>query len=232
MLVKYFFELISFIHPPIHFMRKLTAGTILASLFILLIPSSTFALEGSGPRIFVTGTIQEIRITKKQAWDEKGGELTVKATNGQLVTIVLQDIVKIISEGRTSRKSLLPTDLRVGTIIRANGWRVDSKTITASLVIILNIELNPGYSANGVVQSVDASSITILGQDAVVRTYKVTNETEVNISYVLQGPVGLSLVGKQAIMTLNPDDTTMVRILRITGNQVNIPTPRPISTRS
>ena len=209
-------------------MRTFTAGTILVSLFTFLIPFSASALEGTGPRIFVTGTIQEIRITKKQAWDEKGGELTVKATNGQLVTVVIQDTATIISQGRLSRKSLLPGDLRTGMMVRTNGWRVDSKTITASLVIILNVELNPALSANGTIQSIDTAGITVLSQDGVIRTFKVTNETQVNISYDLYGPDGLTLLGKQALMTLNPDDSSMIRVLRITGAKVNnVQTPKP-----
>lgn len=209
-------------------MRTFTSGILLASLCVLLLPFPALALEGSGPRIFVTGTIQEIRITKKQAWDEKGGELTVKATNGQLVTIVLQDTAKIISQGRLSRKNLIPADLRTGMMIRTNGWRVDTKTVSASLAIILNIELNPSLSANGIIQSIDNTGITILSQDGVIRAFKVTNETQVNISYDLYGSDGLTLIGKQALMTLNPDDATMIRVLRITGAKVNnVPTPKP-----
>ncbi|MDD5055387.1 MAG: hypothetical protein PHZ00_03915 [Candidatus Peribacteraceae bacterium] len=209
-------------------MRNFTVSTLLVSLVVLLVPSSTLALEGVGPRIFVTGTIQEIRISKKQAFDQLGGELTLKATNGQMVTVVIQDTASIISQGRLSRKTMNPGDLRTGMLVRTNGWRVDSKTITASLIIVLNVELNPALSANGIIQSVEATGITVLSQDGTVRSYKVTNETQVNISYDLYGPVGLTLVGKQVLMTLNPDDSGMIRVLRITGTNVsNVQTPKP-----
>lgn len=199
----------------------------LSLLALFLIPTSAFALEGIGPRIFVTGTIQEIRITEKQAFNQIGGELTVKATNGQLVTVVLLDAANIISEGRLSRKSMIPSDLRTGMLIRTNGWRVDSKTISASLVIVLNVALNPVLSSNGIIQSIEGSSVSILCQDAVVRTFKVTNETQVNVSYDLQGSDGLTLIGKQAYVTVNPDDSSLIRILRITQNVTAVPTPKP-----
>ena len=185
---------------------------------VLLLPVSASALEGIGPRASVTGTVQEVHITDKQKFDELGGELIIKASNGQIVTVVLQDKVVIMSEGRMSRKQLLPENIVPGMLVRIRGWRVDSKTLTASLIVIVNIELNPVLNMNGVIQSIDGDKVTVLNQDGVIRTFTITNETTINITYELTGAKALNLIGKQALLTLNPDDTTLVRIMRITGD--------------
>ena len=193
----------------------------------ILLPVSAFALEGIGPRVTVTGTVQEVHITPKQAFDQIGGELIIKAENGQIVTVVLQDTVQIISEGRLSRKALIPANIQPNMLIRVRGWRVDSKSLTAALVIIQNIQLNPALSLNGILQSIDAGKISVLSQDGQTRMFNITNETTVNISYELTGKDALSLLGKQVLLTLNPNDTSLVRILRITGNKNLITTTRP-----
>ena len=183
----------------------------------ILLPVSALALEGIGPRVTITGTVQEVHITDKQKFNELGGELVIKASNGQIVTVVLQDTVEIISEGRLSRKQLLPVNITPKMMVRIRGWRVDSKSLTASLVIIVNIQLNPALSMNGTLQSIDGNTISVLTQDGMTREYKVTNETQVSISYDLTGTDSLTLVGKQVLLTLNPMDQSYVRILRITG---------------
>lgn len=139
------------------------------------------------------------------------------AANGQIVTIVIAKETTIMSEGRLSRKLLIPENLTPGLQVRVRGWRVDGNTLTASLVIIMNIENNPGLSGNGVIQAIDGATIRVLGQDGKERSYSVTNETEVNVNYTLRGTPGLSLIGKQVLLTLNPQNTTQVRIMRIIG---------------
>lgn len=190
---------------------------LLSTLLTSLLPISASALEGIGPRVTLTGTVQEVRITDKQKFNEVGGELVIKASNGQIVTVVLQDTVEIISEGRLSRKQLLPVNITPNMMVRVRGWRVDSKSLTASLVIIVNIQLNPALSMNGTLQSIDGNTISVLSQDGQTRAFKVTNETQVSISYDLTGTDALSLLGKQVLLTLNPIDQSYVRILRITG---------------
>lgn len=195
-------------------MRKLTSSLILLSV---LIPSAAFALEGIGPRVSVTGTVEEVRITDKQKFDQVGGEFIVRATNGQRVTIVLGEQYEIISEGRLSRRSLLPSDVQVGMQVRIRGWRVNSNTLTASLFILTNIELNPQLTTSGTLQAIGISDITVLLNNGESKTFEVNNDTQVQINYTLSGRSALDLVGKQALLTLNPNNNTQVRILRITG---------------
>ena len=195
-------------------------------VFGLSVPLSAFALEGIGPRVTVTGTVQEIHLTQKQKFDQIGGEIILKAENGQIVTVLLQDTAAIMSEGRLSRKALMPADLQVNMLIRVRGWRVDSKSLTAALVIIQNIQLNPALSVSGVLQSIDGKKIGVLTQDGQTRTFSVTNETTVNISYEISGESALSLTGKQVLLTLNPNDQSYVRILRITGTRDPVRTTR------
>ncbi len=201
--------------------------TFLLLVGVIILPESTFALEGIGPRVTVTGTVQEIHMTQKQKFDQIGGEIIMKAENGQIVTVILQDTAQIISEGRLSRKSLIPANIQLNMLVRARGWRVDSKSLTAALVIIQNIQLNPALSLNGVLQSIDGDNISVLSQDGQTRTFGITNETTVNISYELTGKSALSLIGKQVLLTLNPKDQSLVRILRIMGNNGIITTTRP-----
>jgi hypothetical protein len=187
------------------------------SSVLFLLPAAAFALEGIGPRVTVTGTVQEVQISEKQKFDGEGGQFIIKATNGQLVTVVFAKTTQITSEGRLSRKLLIPTNITVGMQVRARGWRVDANTITASLFIIQNIELNPVLSMNGVLQKIDGGSITVLSQDGQTRNFSITNETEVNVNYTLHGSDGMNLIGKQVLLTLNPQDATLVRVIRITG---------------
>ncbi len=199
-------------------MRIFRFSPVLLSIAIAL-PLTAFALEGIGPRVSVTGTVVEVRMTEKQRFDQIGGELIIKATNGQIVTATIQDTARIISEGRLSRKSLITANIQVGMLVRVVGWRVDSKTLSASMIIIQNIELNPILSLSGVLQSIDGKSITVLTSDGKTRTLSVTNETTVSISYELSGVDALSLINKQVLLTLNPNNSSHVRILRITGNK-------------
>lgn len=184
---------------------------------VIFLPVTSFALEGIGPRVSVTGTVVEVRMTEKQRFDQIGGELIIKATNGQIVTATIQDTARIISEGRLSRKSLITANVQAGMLVRVVGWRVDSKTVSASMIVIQNIELNPVLSLSGILQSIDGKSITVLTSDGKTRTFSVTNETTVSISYELSGADALSLLQKQVLLTLNPNNSSSVRILRITG---------------
>jgi hypothetical protein len=111
--------------------------------------------------------------------------------------------------------------------VRVRGWRVGSDALTANLFIIQNIELNPILAASGTLQSMTDASVSILEADGQVHTYTITNETEVNINYTLYGKEGLSLIGKQTLLTLNPDDRSLARIIRITGNTDSSRTLKP-----
>jgi len=197
-------------------MKKITA---LVLTLAALLPLSASALEGTGPRVTVTGVIESMSISAKNVYDEFGGEMTLRATNGQLVNVVFIKETRIIAEGRLSRKEILPLNLTPGMELRVRGWRVGTDGITASLVIISNVELNPALATNGILQSIDDTSVTVLGQDGTVRTYNITNETEVSIVYTLRGMEGLTLFGKEVLLTLNPLDSSLVRSLKITGNK-------------
>lgn len=194
-----------------------TRFLLVSALLASLLPMSAFALEGIGPRVTVTGTVQEVHMTDKQKFNEVGGELQIKASNGQIVTVVLQDTVRIISEGRLSRKQLLPANIVPNMLVRVHGWRVDSKSLTASLIIIINIQLNPALSLSGTLQSIDGNTISVLLQDGQTRKLMITNETQVSVGYDLTGTDALSLLGKEVLLTLNPMDQSYVRVLRITG---------------
>lgn len=189
----------------------------LAAVAGILLPLSASALEGIGPRVTVTGIVEEVRITEKQMFDEEGAEYVIRATNGQEVTVVVTKDTQIISEGRISRRHLLPVNVTKDMQIRVRGWRVGSDSLTASLLIIMNVSLNPALAANGEIQAIGDDTITILTGDGRTSTFSVTNETEVSIDYSIRGFDGLSLIGKRALLTLNPRDSSQVRIIRITG---------------
>ncbi len=199
----------------------------LAVALPLLLPSAAFALEGIGPRVSVTGVVQEVHISDKQAFDEEGAEIVIKAANGQTVTVVLTKSTQIISEGRLSRKYMIPANIIVGMQIRVRGWRVSSNALTASLLIITNIELNPVLSQNGVLTAIDGNKITILSNDGKNYSYTVTNETEVSLNYTVYGAQALTLLNKQVLLTLNPNDPSLVRIIRFTGEKPIVRTAKP-----
>ncbi len=198
-------------------MRKLLGTLVIVST---LLPSTALALEGIGPRVTVTGTVEQVTVTDKQKFAEEGGEFKIRATNGQLVTVILatESDYEIISEGKTSRRYLLPSDIQVGMQVRVRGWRVNSNTINGSLFIVTNISLNPLLSANGTLQSIGTDSITITLSTGESKTFQVTNDTQVEVSYSLSGREALDLTGKQVLLTLNPLNSTQARIVRITGS--------------
>lgn len=197
-------------------MRRALASLTLVST--LLIPASTFALEGIGPRVTVSGTVQEVNITDKQIFSEEGGEYVIKSTTGQSVTVILDKYTKIISEGKRSRKDLLPVNITPLQEVRVRGWRVDGNTLTASLIVIMNLELNPTLAINGVVQDVQGDKMTVLTPDGLSKTFSVDSGTEVNVNYTITGAEGLTLVGKEVLLTLNPLNMNYVRVIRINGN--------------
>ncbi len=195
-------------------MRRFAASLVLLSI---LVPATALALEGNGPRVTIQGIVEEIRITDKNKWDEFGGEMVVKAKNNQMVTIVMDKDTKIISEGRLSRRQLLPTDVRLKMEVRVTGRRVNGNTINASLFVITNIEKNASLTGNGLYQSSNATSVTLLLSTGETKTFSITSETEVNVSYTLWGADGLTLVGKRAYYTMNPENPGQLRVLRIDG---------------
>lgn len=195
--------------------RRFATSLLVASATLLSSLPIASALEGLGPRVTVTGTVLEVQLTEKQAFDKVGGTLVLKATNGQIVTIAITKDSEIISEGRLSRKLLVPSNIEAGMQVRARGWRSSTSSITASLIVLLSIEANPDLSGNGTISSIGDNAVTLLSQDGKARTYRITNESEINISYSVFGFRGLSLIGKKAVLTLNPTDAGAVRILRI-----------------
>ncbi len=213
---------------PQFVMRRFTFVS-LALCLAVAAPATSFALEGIGPRVTVSGIVQEVHITQKQTFNQVGGEVVIKADNGQIVTAVLLDSTQIVSEGKLSRRQMIPANVKVGMLVRVRGWRVDSKTLTASLFLIQNIELNPALSLSGVLQSINDKQISVLSDDGQVRTLTVTNETTVNISYELSGPEAMTLVGKQILLTMNPENSTFVRVIHITGNKPLVRTQKPDS---
>lgn len=200
-------------------MRHLITLLVLTSFVVA--PLQAFALEGIGPRITVTGTVEEIRLTEKQKFDRIGGEVVITALNGQKVTIVLNEHTSIISEGRISRKELTPIDIPVGALIRARGWRVGEDAITASLFILENAQVNPVLAVSGTLLSIDlpSNTITVLTNDGKKQQYTVATNTEVYVSYSLRGIDSLSFLGKKVLLTLNPQQPKSVRIIRITGEK-------------
>jgi hypothetical protein len=83
--------------------------------------------------------------------------------------------------------------------------------------MILNLELNPTFAGNGIIVSISDGKLTVFSPDGMTRTLTITNETEVHVLYSLSGFDALTLIGKQATYTLNPQTTSSVRILRIVG---------------
>ncbi len=200
---------------------------VLPVLFVVFIPLSAYALEGQGPRVSVTGIVKEVRLTEKQKFDQYGGEFIVEATNGQIVTVIVTKDTQMTAEGRMSRKYLIPENIVEGMQVRVRGWRLDSKSLNASLFVIMNIELNPVLSGNGVIQSFGDSKLTVLSPDGVSRVLDVTNETEVNVNYTVRGVDGLNFIGKQALFTTNPNNSSQIRILSITGLPESTRTLKP-----
>lgn len=200
-------------------MRSLITLLVLTSFVVA--PLQAYALEGIGPRITVTGTAEEIRLTDKQKFDRVGAEVIITARNGQKVTIILDEHTSIISEGRISRKELTPIDIPVGALIRARGWRVGEDAITASLFILENAQVNPVLAVSGTLLSIDlpSNTITVLTNDGKKQQYTVATNTEVYVSYSLRGIDSLSFLGKKVLLTLNPQQPKSVRIIRITGEK-------------
>jgi hypothetical protein len=194
-------------------MRKISLAA--ASLSFLMLPSLAFALPGVGNRLTIAGTIQQVTLTEQQRFDQWGGEVVVKATNGQNVTVLLQKGTKIISEGRTSRKKARPIDLNIGMTVRITGLRLSGDSLSASVVVITNVERNPVLAANGIITAVGDSSITILQANGQTQTYSLNIDTQVVAEYSVYGKDGLTFVGKQALITLNPDNEGQAKIIRV-----------------
>lgn len=189
----------------------------IAASIAALLPLTALALEGIGPRITVSGTVVDIKLSTAELNQEFGGQAVLRSTNGQLVNVLLTKDTEIISEGRSSRRQLLPVNIAKGMEMRIRGWRTGTDSLTASLAIILNIQLNPTLSLNGTLIGVEGGTISVLTSDGRTKKYTITHETEVNMNYTVWGPDGFSLIGKQILLTLNPLDPTKVRVVRITG---------------
>ena len=117
------------------------------------------------------------------------------------------------------RKQMSPSNITTGMDVRIRGWRIDSKSLTASLFVILNVQLNPALSTSGILQSIENDKIKVLNQSGQVSEYFITNETEVTVNYILRGIDGMSFIGKQVLLTLNPRNNLQIRNLTITGKK-------------
>ncbi len=200
-------------------MRKIALS--LFAVSAVLVPVTAFALAGIGPRVAFEGTVQSLTITPDQESKEMGGVMTVLATNGQTVTVTLSDDARILFEGRRRSNRYKPADILTDMSVRISGYRLGTNTVIGSLVTILNIEKTATLTYNGTIQNISSTNMTIVLDNGETRTVTLTNETEVNINYQLFGPTALSFIGKHVFLTLNPQDTTQVRIMRITGKSTN-----------
>ncbi len=197
-------------------MSRLSSLLVVAS-FLLVLPFSVFALEGIGPRLTVAGTIESVEFTQKQLFENVGGTVYLRVkSNNQLIKATIGQYTEIISEGKSSRKKLLPINLLKGMDVRIRGLRDGVAGLNASLIVVTNISLNPVLSSAGKIEALDAYGVTLLTPSGERKLYEITNETEVNVSYVMIGKEGATLIGKTAILTLNPKNGSQVRILRIT----------------
>lgn len=204
-------------------MKKLLATALTSSL---LVPFSAFALEGLGPRVSLSGEITAVSITEEQLFMDEGAEITVVAENGQTVKVIIEDSTNIVTEGRLSRKKARPRDLTVGMHVRVRGWRLGTDSLTASLITVTNVELNPALSGNGVIQSFDGSTVTLVTTDGRTLSFVVEDDTDVHMTYTLKGATALSPVGKQAFFSVSPTATTRLKVLRLTG-EPETKAPRP-----
>ncbi len=194
---------------------KLRMYPSIALMSLALLPLSAYALPGTGPRIDIQGVILQVNITADQKFDNKGGEVILKADNGQTIQIVLLDNVKIITEGRLSRKTAVPSDLRTGMNIRARGIRLGTDSMNASLITITNIEKNPATSANGILQAVSSTSVSIVDAAGVSKTFSIDDGTQVIVDYKVYGSEGLSFIGKQAFLSFSKGNPQLVKIIHI-----------------
>jgi hypothetical protein len=192
-----------------------------AFILLLSVPFSALALEGIGPRLTIVGIVENIQLTQKELFENVGGTIFLRVTNGQLVTVKIGKYTEIISEGKTSRNKLLPINITKNMQLRIRGLREGSAGLNASLIVVTNVALNPALSANGKVESIDAYGITVLTSSGTRQLYEITNETEINVSYIMTGKEGTTLIGKTALLTLNPNNGSQVRILRITDRAAN-----------
>lgn len=210
---RLFLIVIEFLLLPPFLMRKISLG--LASISVFLLPTLTFALPGVGNRLTVAGTIERVTITADQKFNGWGGEVVLRATNGQAVTVVMNKYTRIISEGRTSRKEARPVDLKVDMTVRITGLRLGTDSMSASVVIVTNVERNPVLAANGIITAVGTDSVTILNQSGKPQTFSVNIDTQIVVDYSLYGTSALTFIGKQALITINPDNSSQAKIIRI-----------------
>lgn len=191
-----------------------------ASLFVvlaMLVPASAFALDGIGPRVAVEGTVQSITITKDQAVKEQGGSMIVLAKNGQLVKVDITENAIILFEGKRRRTAFKPADILEGMSVRLRGWRTGTDSTQAAQITILNLEKSSSLTYSGTVDDITPTTVKMRLGNSDSRTFTLTTETEVNVSFQAFGPSGLSLIGRNIDVTLNPQDLTQVRIIRITA---------------
>lgn len=202
-----------FAFPPLRMIRRLLPT--ISFVVLSLLPVSALALPGQGPRVDIEGQILQVNLTKDHIFNKKGGEVVVKISNGQTIQVILMNNAKIITEGRLSRKSAIPADLRAGMNVRARGLRLTVDSINANMIVITNLEKNPGTSANGIIQAIGDTSISILNPAGVTQTFSINSDTEVNVEYKDKGRNGLNFVGKQAFLSFSRGNPQLVKIVRV-----------------
>ena len=198
-----------------------TKLVLLSFLATVLVPTSAFALDGIGRRVNVIGTVKSTEFNATQKADGNGGILMVLAANGQMVKVTMDPYTKVMREGSSSRRELKTTDIAANMQIRFNGVRKGIDEVAASMVIIQNIETTPQLTQNGTIVSINQSSVTIVVSNGAVNTYNINSDTEININYQVFGMEALSLIGKDVFISLNPQDLTQAKILRVTAKAKN-----------
>ncbi len=201
-------------------------------LAAVALPSLALALPGIGPRITIEGELDSPLIfTPQQEFDRVGGIIELKASNGQTVTVKLQEYTRIIFEGRNSHKDIRPTDLSTGMYLRIRGWRQGSDSMTASLIVITNLANTASLNDNGTILSIVGNSVTVQLSSGQQRTFTVNAATDVQVAYASNGIEALSLVGKNAQITLNPQDHTQIKTLIVTGRLLGVSPDRSSQTQ-
>lgn len=192
---------------------------LIATFATILVPASAFALEGIGPRVNIVGTVTSATFTDQQKADHVGGILKLTAkTNGQVITVNMDDFTQVTSEGQSSRKRIATTDIQENMQLRIRGTRQGTDSIYASLIVIENAQTNPVLTNYGTILSIDGGSITVQLSNNETRSILIGNETEVNVSYQLFGAGALSLIGKDVFITLNPQNKNQAKVLRIVAH--------------
>lgn len=197
------------------FSRNFYAGLIAVS--VIAAPLLTYALGGTGFRITIEGTVKSVTLTDAQRSNGVGGTMIV-TSKGQDITVTILETANIIRQDKISSHSYSPADIEISTPVRVSGTRNGVGTMTASLVIIQNYEKMASLAVHGILQAASRSALQLRLDDGTLSTYSVNNSTSVTANYTMDGAKGLTLIGKQVFITLNPRNPAQARIVQIGGN--------------